>query len=256
MQSVPAALPSAMLLHHATRKPDQRELLLQDAGLLALVAAANVFPVPIALPKQDYGRSHNPVTVSQTALPVKQRLAVCCPPAPVSHAESVLVQTNGTHEGAQSLAWGMPGALPAVSQEGIKSGSTAATVMPAVEGLPGRCRQPQAARKRKHKRRDPSAGITPEHMLYWVSQADIAAQLRCTDTAIPAEAGLADLAKTELPRHEACDSMLPALCAEEQCMLGCQEQSSRMRQDVTPGSKPLCTVEPVLQKSLKRRQCL
>lgn len=211
-------------------------MLLQDAGLLALVAAANVAPVPIALPIQDYGRSHNPVTVSQAAAPLKEKLTDGHSPAPVSHVDSVLVQTDGTHEGAQSLAWGMPGALPAVSWEGVKAGSTAATVMPAVEGLRGRCRQPRAARKRKHKRRDPSAGITPEHMLYWVSQADVAAQLRCCHTPSPAEAGLLpDLASTEVQRQPACDSMLPALSAEEQCMQGCQEQGNRMRPEVTVG---------------------
>lgn len=234
---------------------DQRGLPVQDAGLLALVAAANVTSVPVALPVQDNGRSCHPVTESHTALPVTDKLPVCHSSAFVSHVESIQMQTDGTHESAQSLAWGLPGAKPPVFQEGIKSGSTAATVMPVIEASPGRYRQPHAARKRKHKRRDPTAGITPEHMLYWVSQADIAAQLRGNDTAGPAEAGLLSEAASA-PSQEECTDMLSTLSAGQQCMLGCQEQSSRIQQEVTNGSKVLCTVEPVLHKSLKRRQCL
>ena len=229
---------------------------LQDAGLLALVAAANVVPVPIALPIQDYSRSHNPATASHTALLVKDTLTVCPSPAPVSHVESILVQTDGTHESAQSLARGLPGAKPAVIQEGVSPGLTAATVMPVVEGLLGRCRQPDAARKRKHKRRDPSAGITPEHMLYWISQADIAAQLRCNDTVGPAEAGLlSEAASAKASSQEECTDMLPAVSGQEQCILGCQDKSSGMWQEMTGGSELLCSVEPVLHRTLKRRQC-
>lgn len=255
MQSVPAALQRAVLPHHATGSLTKGKLPLQDAGLLALVAAANVVPVPVALPMQDYSRSHNPATASHTALPVKDMLTVCH--SPVSHVQSILVQTDGNHENAQNPAWGLPGAKPAAIQEEVRSGLTAATVMPVVESLPGRCRQPHAARKRKHKRRDSSAGVTPEHMLYWVSQADIAAQLRCNDTAGPAEAGLlSEAASANAPNQEECTDVLPGVSAVGQCIIGCQEQSSRIRTEVTGGSKVLCTVEPVLHKSLKRRQCL
>ena len=237
-------------------RPDRRELPLQDAGLLALVAAANVVSVPAALPIQDFGRSHNPAPVSHTALPVKDKLTVCHSSAPVSHVESLLVQTDSAHKTAQSLPWGLPGAKPAVLQQGVKSGSTAAADVPVVEGLPGRCGQPCAARKRRRKRRDPLAGITPEHMLYWVSQADIAAQLRCDDSAAPVEAGLlSGAASAKAPNQEECADTLPAVSAEEECSQGCQTQSSRMWQEVAGGSKVLCTAEPVLYKSLKRRQC-
>lgn len=227
-------------------------LLLQDAGLQALVAAANVLPVPLALPTQDYSRLHNPVTVTKTALPVESGLQEGHQSASVSCVESILAPTD---EGAQEPAWVLPGRT---AQEGVKSASD--TVMPLAEAIPGRCSQPHVARKRKHKRRDASSGITPEHMLYWVTQADIAAQLRCTDEASP-EAGLMpEAASTEAPSQEACSSMLPAsslpdLCAGE-CILGCQQQGSRTGQETSDASKVCYNVEPVLQKSPKRRQCL
>lgn len=220
-------------------------LLLQDAGLLALVAAANVVPVPVALPIQDYGRSHNPVMLSQTALSVKDRPTVCHPSA---GAESAPMQADCTRESCQSPACSLPG----VTQEGVKAAVAAATVLPAAQILPGKYRHPHSARKRKHKRRDPSTGVTPEHMLYWVSQDDIAAQLRCTDTVGPAEAGLlSETTSTEPLSPQECPAMLPAGSAQEKCMLGCWEHSSS---NATGTSNILFTVEPA-QKSLKRREC-
>ena len=47
--------------------------------------------------------------------------------------------------------------------------------------------KPRGARGGRRASRKLVQGITPEHMMYWVSQADIAAQLRCKDdiSAIP-----------------------------------------------------------------------
>ena len=238
-----------MLLRHAKGTLFRERLLLQDAGLLALVAAANVLPVPPALPTQDYSRLHNPVTVTKTALPVQSGQQEGHQSASVSCVENILASTN---DGTQNPAWILPGTT---AQEGVKSASD--TVMPLAEAIPGRCSQPHVARKRKHKRRDASSGITPEHMLYWVSQADIAAQLRCTDEASH-EAGLfPEAASTEAPSQEACSSMLPASSLPDgECISGCQQQGNRTRQDATDASKVCNNVEPVLQKSLKRRQCL
>lgn len=195
--------------------------------------------MPDTLPKQDYGRSNNPVMLSQTALTVKDKPTVCYSSATV---ESALMQAVCTHDSSQSLACSLPG----VTQEGVKAAVAAATVLPAAQVMPGRYRQPHAARKRKHKRCEHAIGVTPEHMLYWVSQADIAAQLQCIDTDGPAEAGwLAEAASTAPSSPQECPSMLPAGSAKEKCISGCVA-------GISNGSH---TVEPAT-KALKRRQCL
>lgn len=220
-------------------------LLLQDAGLLALVAAANVVPVPDALPIQDYSRSQKPVMLSQTAPTISDKPTVCHPSATVDNAPT---QADSTHERSQSLAC----SLPAVTQEGVKAAVPAAAVLPAAQVLPGKYRQPHAARKRKHKRCDPSTGVTPEHMLYWVSQADIAAQLRCIDTVGPAETGLlSEAASVETLSQQECPSTLQAGSAEEKCIFGWEQISGT----ANGSSNRSHTVEPA-SKSLKRRQCL
>ena len=56
------------------------------------------------------------------------------------------------------------------------AGKTAATAVCKQRGVRGGRRAPK-----KHPR------ITPEHMLYWVSQADIAMELRCNDIDTPPE---------------------------------------------------------------------
>ena len=218
--------------------------------MLALVAAANVVPVPDALPKQDYGRSQHPVMLSQTALTVKDKPTVCDPSAAV---ESAPMQADCTHDSPQSLACTLPVATPAIPQKGVKAATAAAIVLPAAQVLPGKYRQPHTARKRKHRRYNSSTGVTPEHMLYWVSQADVAAQLRCIDTVGPAEAGwVSGAASTALPSPQECPSILPAGSAEEKYILGCVEPSSGPAAGISNRSH---TVEPAT-KALKRRQSL
>jgi len=97
-------------------------LFLQDAGLLALVAAAQIADVPPSLHAQPEA---GPSGLQQ--LPYKE-----------GHLMAV------TFNAAVS------------KQRGVRGGR-------------------RASRKR-------ISGITPEHMLYWVLQADIAVQLRCEQT--------------------------------------------------------------------------
>ena len=231
--------------------------MLQDAGLLALVAAANVEPVPTALP---VGSVRLPIAsvMTTTVLPVDSSLLACHQPASVQRGTAVQADDAG-ESGAQEPAWALPCKGNAVDQDGVAAASAA--VLPAADPLPGRYKQPQTARRRKQKRRDPSAGVTPEHMLYWVSQADVAAQLRCTDTVCSAAAVLLPgAAVTGEPTQEACSSLLPCplLPAEQQrTATRCQQHASRILENSSAASTLHGTLEPViLHKSSKRRQCL
>ena len=228
--------------------------LLQDAGLLALVAAANVEPVPTALPV-DSGRLPGAANITTHVLPVDSSLLACHQPASVQQGTAVQAKRADADEsGAQEPAGPLPCKGNAVDQDGVAAASAA--VLAAADPLPGRYKQPQPARRRKQKRRDPSAGVTPEHMLYWVSQADVAAQLRCTDTVCSAAAVLLPEAGGAI--QDACTSLLPCplLPAEQQCTATrCQQQTSRIAGNSSAASTLHCAIEPViLHKSSKRRQ--
>lgn len=108
---------------------------MQDAGLLALVAAAQVTEVPLTIQQTD------------SSIPGLQPSAL-------------------TANGASLSGLAAAGQKPLVAA--AVAGKTAAKKGRGVRG--GR----RAPKKR-------IAGISPEHMLYWVSQADIAMQLRCED---------------------------------------------------------------------------
>lgn len=110
--------------------------LAQDAGLLALVAAAQVADVPLLLHTQP---AAGPSGLQQ--LPYKEGHLMGMTAAGHPHAHEAVAHT----------------VKAAVSkQRGVRGGR-------------------RASRKR-------ISGITPEHMLYWVLQADIAVQLRCEQT--------------------------------------------------------------------------
>ena len=110
---------------------------MQDAGLLALVAAAQIADVPSTL-----------------------------------H-----IQPEAGPSGLQQWPYkeGHLMAVTAVGQESHAHEAVAHTVKAAVSKQRGVRGGRRAARKR-------ISGITPEHMLYWVLQADIAVQLRCEQT--------------------------------------------------------------------------
>ncbi len=132
-------------------------LFLQDAGLLALVAAAQIADVPPSLHAQPEA---GPSGLQQ--LPYKEgHLMAVTAVGQEPHAQEAVAHTFNA----------------AVSkQRGVRGGR-------------------RASRKR-------ISGITPEHMLYWVLQADIAVQLRCEQTdgvvsmsqesAMPSESNAAD----------------------------------------------------------------
>lgn len=112
-------------------------LFLQDAGLLALVAAAQIADIPASLHTQPEAG-----------------------PSGLQHWPYKEGHLTGTS---------------AASQEPHAREAVVHTVKAAVSkqrGVRGGRRAP-----RKH-----ISGITPEHMLYWVLQADIAVQLRCEQT--------------------------------------------------------------------------
>lgn len=193
--------------------------------------------------------------MTTTVSPLDRNLAACYQSAPATQGTAALAE-DAAESGAQNPGGVLPCrrlANPSFNQDGLQAASAA-------EPLPGRCRQPQAARKRKQKQRDPSTGVTPEHMLYWVSQADVAAQLRCTDAACSAAAVL--LPEAALAGglvQEACSSVLPSPLSptEQQRTAGYQQQTSRIVEVACVASTPHCIVEPaILQNSLKRRQCL
>ncbi|DBB00787.1 hypothetical protein WJX77_001536 [Trebouxia sp. C0004] len=108
--------------------------LAQDAGLLALVAAAQIADIPL-------------------------------------HAQSA-AGTSGLQQLPYKEGYSM--GMSAAGQEPHALQAFAHTVKAAVSKQRGARGGRRAARKR-------ISGITPEHMLYWVLQADIAVQLRCED---------------------------------------------------------------------------
>lgn len=229
---------------------------LQDAGLLALVAAANMVPMPAALPADN--NRPNTISRTKTILPVNSSLTACHQSASVRQRSTVV--TDADELGAQAPAFVLPCTALAMDQEELPAASD--VVPTAAAPLPGKCRQPQAARRRKKKRHGPSTGVTPEHMLYWVSQADVAAQLRCTETACSAASVLLpEAASTEGSTQEVCASSVPgavspAWSAEEQCNAGCQPQSSRTPEIPSAAGATHCTVKPVvLHKPVKRKHC-
>jgi len=112
-------------------------LFLQDAGLLALVAAAQVADVPSSLHMQPEA---GPSGLRQ--LPYKE-----------GHLMAVTAASHKPHAN-EAIAQTVKAAVS--KQRGVRGGR-------------------RAPRKRV-------SGITPEHMLYWVLQADIAVQLRCEQT--------------------------------------------------------------------------
>ena len=112
-------------------------LFVQDAGLLALVAAAQIADIPSSLHAQPEA---GPSGLQQ--LPYKEK-----------HIMAVTAASHGPHA-HEAIAHTVKAAVS--KQRGVRGGR-------------------RASRKR-------ISGITPEHMLYWVLQADIAVQLRCEQT--------------------------------------------------------------------------
>lgn len=193
--------------------------------------------------------------MTTTAPPLDSSLTACHQSASAKQGTAVHAK-DAAESGPQNAVGVLPCsrlAVTSVNQDGLKAASAA-------DPLPGRCRQPQAGRKRRQKRRDPSTGVTPEHMLYWVSQADVAEQLRCTDAVCSAAAVLlpeAALAGDSV--QEACSSVLPNPLSptDQQCAAGCQQQTSRTVEVPCAACTPHCIAEPaILQNPFKRRQCL
>ena len=137
-------------------------LFVQDAGLLALVAAAQIADVPTSLHTQP---AAGPSGLQQLPYMEEHLLAI-----------TAVGQEPHGHE---AVAHSVKAAVS--KQRGVRGGR-------------------RASRKRL-------SGITPEHMLYWVLQADIAVQLRCeqTDGAVsmaqesdmPSESGAAEVLEAD-----------------------------------------------------------
>lgn len=123
--------------------------LAQEAGLLALVAAAQNASVPSAL--------HEPTDISMLDTATASGLPEAALVVPCG---DVILESPSGQKPTPSSAAGRTAATAVCKQRGVRGGRRA---------------------PKKHPR------ITPEHMLYWVSQADIAMELRCNDIDTPPE---------------------------------------------------------------------
>ena len=190
---------------------------MQAAGLLALVAAAQVTEVPLTIQQTD------------SNIPGLQPSALT---------------DNGASLSGLVAAGQKPLAAAAVA------GKTAAKKGRGVRG--GR----RAPKKR-------IAGISPEHMLYWVSQADIAMQLRCEDndvnpglavqlSAVPVERETAaamndadailDAQAVSMPEatHQQVPVRQSAIRPEANCKAGKQPDQSQLARVQTRSKRKQC----------------
>ena len=218
--------------------------------MLALVAAAYVVPVPSAPPSQQHSQ-HQHISMSAVS-------TLRAPHQPVAAVQ--LVSVPAPPDPAEGAAQGASWVLPCTASHGTEP-YTAAAARADANALPSQRKQPHSARRRRRKRQDSfPTGITPEHMLYWVSQADIAAQLRCTDGICPDESGpLACASATESSRQAQAFSPMPVLTPALDVDQLQQHNAASQTQALSPEST--CTGvhsagRPVsVQKPLKRRQC-
>ena len=191
---------------------------MQDAGLLALVAAAQVTEVPLTIQQTD----NNSPGLQPSAL---------------------------TANGACLSGLAAAGQKPLVAAAG--AGKTAAKKGRGVRG--GR----RAPKKR-------IAGISPEHMLYWVSQADIAMQLRCEDNDLnPSLAVQLSAVPSEREEAAAMNDADATLDAQPVSMPEAIHKQVPVRgSDIRPGASHKAGKQPDQSRLLhvqtrsKRKQCL
>ena len=229
-------------------------MLLQDAGLQALVAAANVVSVPSTVLDHECNRtSASGSSVLGIAPPGDSRLA----PHPTLSVSAMAAafkpgQAQRVESSAQTASWLLPCA--ATLQEGLATSSVA--VKQDADTPSSKHKQLSGAKRRRKKRRDPAAGVTPEHMLYWVSQADVAAQLQCNDAVRPSEAAspLAEASAHEVNTSTAA-TLLPMTARLQQCH-GDSQQNDRTQGECNRLSRLQGSVPPVPEQDChKRRQC-